>query len=124
MEIRIRYDNRTTTMEIPEEEFETMIRLDYEDRLAKADDAETVRKRTPQEILDERFNKPDYNNWHRLWRHTDNRLAEDLRDTAWETAQDLRESHEDTCAFIRGALRPEAAEMVIAIHAEGIGGRC
>lgn len=48
-----------------------MIQADYDERRAAADDPSTVQPRSPQEIIEERFNRPDYNNWHRHWRHTD-----------------------------------------------------
>ena len=35
-----------------------LIEADYEDRLSSAEDKETVTRRSPQEIMDERFNKP------------------------------------------------------------------
>ena len=71
IKIKIRYENKITTVEIPEEDFTIMIQRDYEDRLARAEDPASVFPRTPQEIMDERFNRPDYNNWHRHNRHWD-----------------------------------------------------
>ncbi|MDG8349241.1 sigma-70 family RNA polymerase sigma factor, partial [Streptococcus pneumoniae] len=56
-------------LEVPDEDFTLMIDADYEDRLSCAEDKETVTRRSPQEIMDERFNKPDYNNWHKFDRN-------------------------------------------------------
>ena len=70
MKIRIMYDNKSTYLEVPDEDCTVMIDMDYEDRLFCAEDKETVTRRSPQEIMDERFNKPEYNNWHKLDRHS------------------------------------------------------
>lgn len=70
MQIQIRYDDRFQTVEITEQECAPMIRADYEERLAAAEGPSTVQPRTVQEIFDERFNKPEYNNYHKYRRHT------------------------------------------------------
>ena len=60
MKIKIRFENQNMTIDVPEEDFTVMIQLDYEKQLAEANDPASVKRRTPQEIMDERFNKPDY----------------------------------------------------------------
>ena len=60
MNIKIRYENHKVTLDVPEEDFALMIRLDYEKRLADAKDPALITPRTPQEIMEERFNNPDY----------------------------------------------------------------
>ena len=62
MKIRIRYDDRYQTVEVSEAECESMIRNDYEERRAAAADPSTVQPRTMQEIMDDRFNRPERNN--------------------------------------------------------------
>lgn len=69
MKIRIQHENKSIYLEVPDEDFTLMIETDYEDRLSSAEDKETVTRRSPQEIMDERFNKPEYNNWHKFDRH-------------------------------------------------------
>ncbi len=145
MKIRIRYENQMTTIDVPEEDFTLMIQLDYEKRLAESDDPMSVKKRSPQEIIDDYFNKPDYNNWHRHWRHTDgkpvpriqgtNQPLDDNADEREEehhftmdefpdtAAMEKRKQEEEDCelrAWIRGRLKPDYAEMVIAIHIDGM----
>ena len=71
MKIRVRYEDQVTTIDVPDEDFTVMVQLDYQERLAGADDPSSVTPRSPQEIMDERFNRPDYNNWRKHWRHTD-----------------------------------------------------
>ena len=70
MQIKIRYDNHFQTVEVTEQECANMIRADYEERLAAAADPSTVQPRTMQEIMDERFNKPEYNCYHAYSRRT------------------------------------------------------
>lgn len=69
MKINIRYDNTITALEVPVEDFTLMIDVDYQSRLDAATDKSAINRRTPQEIMDEQFNKPDYNNWHKFDRH-------------------------------------------------------
>src|SRR5690554_7557427 len=69
MKIRIQHENKSIYLEVPDEDFTLMIEADYEDRLSSAEDKESVTRRSPQEIMDERFNKPEYNNWHKYDRH-------------------------------------------------------
>ena len=146
MNIRIRYENQITTIDVPEEDFTVMIQLDYEKQLAEADDPSTVQRRTPQEIMDERFNKPDYNNWHRHNRHWDGdavpssiyggkqHVSTDLEDSGEKhhfdmdefpdmaalDAQKRQERDEELKDLIRKKLKPDYAEMLIAIDMEGM----
>ena len=69
MQIKIRYDNSFQTVEVTEAECESMIRNDYEERCAASADPSTVQPRTMQEIMDERFNRPEYNNYQTAHRH-------------------------------------------------------
>ena len=146
MKIRIRYENQVTTIDIPEEEFEVMIQLDYEQRLVESNNPSAVTLRTPQEIMDERFNRPDYNNWHRYWRNVDdNAVPQNLRGQKQHRTSDMgtcnepthytmdefpdfeaieKRQHEDDDEalreWIREQLKPEYAEMLIAIHMDGM----
>ncbi len=146
MEIKVRYENQVTTIQVPEEDFTVMIEMDYQERCAAADDPASITRRTPQEILDTEINRPDYNNWHRHWRHTDGdaippRLdhkagflsrnqddsgaphhytVEDFPDVAGPLRQLTEESYEETCALVRRVLKPSYADMVIAIHIDGM----
>ncbi len=70
MKIKIRYDYQYQTVEVTEAECEKMIRADYEERLSAAADPSTVQPRTMQEIMDERFNKPEYNSIHQYRANT------------------------------------------------------
>ena len=146
MKIRIRYENQVTTIDVPEEDFTLMIQLDYEKQLADADDPASVQRRSPQEIMNERFNKPDYNNWHTHNRHWDadatppsvfgckQHLSSDLEeegeqhhftmdefpDLAALEAQKTWERDQELRAWIRKKLKPDYAEMLISIHMDGM----
>ena len=54
MKIRVRYEDQVTTIDVPDEDFTVMVQLDYQERLAGADDPSSVTPRSPQEIMDER----------------------------------------------------------------------
>ena len=76
MKVKIRYDDSFQTVEVTEEECESMIRADYEERRASAEDPAMVKPRTMQEILDAEFNHPEYNNYKHEHRYT---LSADAR---------------------------------------------
>lgn len=149
MKIRIRYDNQMTTIDVPEEDFTLMIQADYDERRAAADDPAAVCPRSPQEIIEERFNRPDYNCWHRHWRHTDDNAIprrldhkigfigdrpddagshgershfdiDAFPDIAGQREADHRDSYQEQCAMLRRVLKPDYAEMIIAIHLDGL----
>lgn len=146
MRIKVRYENQFMTLDVPEEDFTLMIQLDYEDQLTKADDPTTVKHRTPQEIMDDRFNKPDYNNWHKHNRHWDSdavpssiyggkqHISADLDDSGEKHHFDMdefpdlksmvmqqgRERDRDLRAWIRKMLKADYAEMLIAIDMDGM----
>lgn len=53
--------NRITVLEVPDEECESWVERDYQNRLAKAEDKALVERRSAQQIMDEDFNKPTFN---------------------------------------------------------------
>ena len=135
MKIRIMYDNKPTYLEVPDEDCTVMIDMDYEDRLSCAEDKETVTRRSPQEIMDERFNKPDYNNWHKFDRHRgmpkkpfrkddESEDATDhmdyLPDNTHEVARIKKEDYEYYCEIIRSILKPKHSEPFIAVYLDGM----
>ncbi|MEG7903797.1 sigma-70 family RNA polymerase sigma factor [Bacillus paranthracis] len=147
MKIRIMYDNKSTYLEVPDEDCTVMIDMDYEDRLSCAEDKETVTRRSPQEIMDERFNKPEYNNWHKLDRHsaattppkklngkrgyskaTDDNEGKNIKentielypDNTDEVTREKQEEYEYLCEIIRKTLKEKQAELLIAIFLDGV----
>ena len=146
MKIKVRYEDQMTTIDVPEEDFTVMVQLDYQKRLANAEDPSSIAPRSPQEIIDERINRPDYNNWRKHWRHTDadpvptseggTRFSssfdtdspehnggftmDDFPDIAGASAQANRENYEALCEYLRSVLKRDYAEMMIAIHLDGM----
>lgn len=145
MKIKIRYDDQITTVDVPKEEFTLMIELDYEQRLEEAKDPSSVQHRTPQEIMDE-INKADYNNWHKHNRRWDREAVpssvyggkkhissdvdgsgekylfdmDEFPDLASIARQQEVERDKELRAWIRKKLKPDYAEMLIAIHLDGL----
>ena len=64
MKITVDYEdkNHPTILNVPDEECEIWIENDYQRRLSEAEDPDSVVRRTAQEIMDEDFNKPTFNN--------------------------------------------------------------
>ena len=135
MKIRIQHENKSIYLEVPEEDFTLMIDADYEDRLSSVEDKETVTRRSPQEIMDERFNKPEYNNWHKFDRHRgmpkkpfrkddESEDATDhmdyFPDNTDEVTREKQEEYEYLCEIIRKTLKEKQAELLIAIFLDGV----
>ncbi|QNU66422.1 sigma-70 family RNA polymerase sigma factor [Ruminiclostridium herbifermentans] len=135
MKIRIQHENKSIYLEVPDEDFTLMIDTDYEDRLSCAEDKETVTRRLPQEIMDERFNKPEYNNWHKFDRHRgmpkkpfrkddESEDATDhmdyFPDNTDEVTREKQEEYEYLCEIIRKTLKEKQAELLIAIFLDGV----
>ena len=144
MKISIKYENTNEnkppvfmTVEVPDEDCTLMIEADYQSRLAEEADKENVKRRNVQEIMDEQFNKPLYNNWHREHRHrgqiqtpfhkddesedeTDG--METVPDYTDEINRTSRYEYEDVCQRIRQALgkKQDWADMFIVVRIDGV----
>ena len=124
MQIKIRYDDSFQTVEVTEAECESMIRNDYEERLAAAADPSTVQPRTMQEIMDERFNKPEYNCFHRYRRNTCGLDAFDADSTQFVEPERFEGSLEQSelLSLLHEAmteLQPQQAELIRRVFFEG-----
>lgn len=142
MRIRIQDENKSIYLEVPDEDFTVMIDAEYEDRLSSAENKETVTRRSPQEIMDERFNRPEYNNWHKFDRHrgyskakpndegeeldTSEPLIKEVADARVfqkdEINRNYQYEYEDVCKWIRKALgkKQDWADMFIAVRIDGM----
>ncbi len=140
MKIKVKYENCNVTkapvetiIEIPDDECEVMIDFDYNSRLATAEDKSSVERRTVQEIMDEIYNKPLYNDWHRHNNHrgtvqTPFRKDGDVEDIdplntvpdySDEIERDRGAEYEATCQMIHNSVKPEYADVLIAIAIDG-----
>ena len=64
MRIEVYYEdkNNPTILDVPDDQCEIWVEDDYQRRLAEAEDNSTVEKRTVQQIMNEDFNNPTFNN--------------------------------------------------------------
>ena len=117
-------------LEILQQEFEQMLENDYRYRLASAIEGEAVERRTVQEIFNE-FNSRELSSWRKHNRRliptkvNDGELREmELTDLIVDNSQakffQEQENYEAQCQWIRQHLKPEQAEMVIAIYLDGM----
>lgn len=136
-----------TMVEIPDGDYMTVLEQDYQMRLANAPDDKKdriKRCRSMQELYDI-LNKETYNGWHRHDRHTQAdaapkrldgrkgyaRLPDDadnpdadfielFADCSDEEGRERREEYEAVCGMLRRYLKPDQAELLIAVHIDGI----
>ncbi len=118
MKIYVFYeDNRNRTpIEVPDEECAAWVERDYQKRLADAEDKSSVLRRTPQEIMDEDFNRPTYNNQHaETRRHVSFDALDPMGDTvigAEDVELDLREVEYANLYEAIRQLEPQQQEML------------
>ena len=64
MKIKIKYEqnSQTTFIDVPDNECELWVEQDYQRRLQEAENKETVKRRTAQQIMDEECNNPTVKN--------------------------------------------------------------
>lgn len=138
MKIKVRYDNQIQLLELDEvatEELWVCLSLGSSTGLT-----EEGKRKMLQEAVDEYLNKPEYNNWHKFDRHRGESKAvpedgEDEVDTSEplmsevaddrifrkdEIAREEAWDEKELKAKIRAALKPDYAEMIIAIHIDGM----
>ena len=137
MKIKVKYENYnenktpiTVEFDVPDDECTVMVELDYQRRLNAAEDDEIVERRDAQTIMDEEFNKVLYNNWHKEHRHRgtinkpfrkDDEDADEsdgidtVADNSQEEERNRQYEYEALCQKIRAVLKPEFAEVIIAV---------
>lgn len=141
MKLKIRYDNAHQTLELDAEATEQLwVTLSHEgDGLAQEE-----REKLIQVEWEERFNKPDYNSWHKFDRHrgyskaqpgkdeddgdvdTPEPLMKEVEDDRIfrrdEVMRDERNNYEIICQWIRMVLKskPAWAEAFIAVRLDGV----
>ena len=138
MKIRAIYENRFQYLELDTAAADQLwVSLSLGSSAGLSDEE---KRKQLQSAFDEQFNRPDYNNWHQLDRHRGKSKAtsEDGVDE-WDTSEPLmseviddrvfrkdeimceqRWEDEEVRAKIRATLKPDHAEMIIAIHLDGM----
>lgn len=141
MKLKIRYENVIQTVELDAEDTQKLwvtLSIDADVNAVTSEEKEQL----IQKAWNEEYNKPDYNNWHKFDRHrgyskakpndetdeinTSEPLMDEVMDpTVFNKEEIEREKqweYEAICEKIRVELKPDYAEMIIAIHLNGM--RC
>lgn len=131
MKVVIRYETERVTFDLSNEEAKQMggcVNINLEDY------PEDERQSKLQEACDEQLNRPDYNNWHKFWRHQGeskaqvgdegeepesseplmSEVADDRIFRRDEIERDRKDSYDAVCQWICKILKPEVAEAFIA----------
>lgn len=140
MKLKIRYDNEYQTITLDAEATE---KLWVSLSLKEVGLTQKEKEKLIQDTWEERFNRPDYNSWHKFDQHRGNSKAQFANDNGKEdieTSEPLmeevaddrifrrdelereeRESYEAICQWIRKVLvkQPEWADAFIAIRLDG-----
>ena len=134
MKIKMRYENAYQTIEVETTELEEWLNISISE-----DESEEDYEKRIQEEIEVQFNRPDYNSWHKFDRHRGNSKAQlndeadglDVSEPLMDEVIDFRifckESierenqweYESVCKKIREVLKPDIADMVIAIVLDG-----
>ncbi len=125
MKIKVRYDNEYQTLEADAEELWVSLSLEGGEDLTQEEKEILI-----QDVFEEQFNKPEYNNWHKFDRHRgnlkkqyrkDNEDADDsdgldtVGDYSQEEERKRQYEYEDLCQRIRKMLKSAYAEVIIAV---------
>lgn len=127
LELKVRYDNGYQTISLDDAATEALwLTLSVEDEDLGKDE------KSIQEAFEKQFNRPDYNNWHTFRRHTgysreegDNGEPSRLRvfheSSVFNVEEELEteECYVEICRQIRECLKPEWAELFIAVNING-----
>ena len=141
IKLKIRYDTSYQTLELDEQATEQLwVSLDLDGEGLTQEERETLIQRT----FEERFNKPEYNSWHKYDRHSGETKAKPGKDDAEdevdpaeplmdEVADDRifrrdeldreeRESYDAICQWIREVLKdkPQWAAAFVAVHMDSL----
>ncbi len=139
MKIRIRYEESFQTIEADLEEMWVMLSLSGEEGMSGEE-----REKLVQEAVDEQFNRPEYNNLHKLKRHwsdgtTPRKLdgrkgfvsrhslpheqmpdsIEMYPDEGWERAFCDAQDYEELSRLLHRILPPGQADVLMRVHVDG-----
>ena len=139
MKLRIRYESTFQTLEVDLEEMWGMLCLTGEDHMSNQD-----REKLVQSMVDEQFNRPEYNNLHRFNRHCsaeaapkrlDGRAAHVYRESSeelsgsdrielfpdedWERSFYAGLDYEDLVKRLYAALPSRQADLLLRVHVDG-----
>lgn len=125
MKLKIRYEEKYETVEVSSEEMWVSLSLEDGQDLTKEEKEIVI-----QEAFEKQFNRPDYNSWRRFQFHRgnlkkqfrrDDEVAVDgdgmdtVADNSQEEKLNRQYEYEDLCQRLREVLKPEYAEVIIAV---------
>lgn len=128
MKLKIRYEEKYETVEVSSEEMWVSLSLEGGEDLTQKEKETLI-----QGKFEEQFNKPEYNNWHKFDRHrgnlkkqfrkddevaVDNDGMDTVADNSQEEKLNRQYEYEDLCQKLRDVLKPEFAEVIIAVCLE------
>lgn len=128
MKLKIRYEQKYEIVEVNSEEMWVSLSLEGSEDLTHKEKETLI-----QDAFEEQFNKPEYNNWHKFDRHRgnlkkqfrkDDEVAVDgdgmdtVADNSQEEKLNRQYEYEDLCQKLREVLKPEFAEVIIAVCLE------
>jgi hypothetical protein len=139
MKLRVRYENEIQEIELDSEATRQMwVSLSLEGEGLSDEETES----RIQEAFDEKFNRPEYNNWHKETRHIDptpkrkrmdgkkGYIQADPDDSSFDimdyllcgTDDHTGIEYEEVCSWVRNALakKPEWAEAFISVRIDGM----
>ena len=126
MKIKIRYENEYQTLEVENVELERWLNI----YISEDESHEDYEKRI-QDVIEERFNRPDYNSWHKHERHTGNAYMKSKDGTVEVNTEEAimyraadksafnssidgvhnQLEYEECCETLRSLLKPTVADM-------------
>ena len=125
MKLKIRYENKYQILEVNSDEMWVSLSLEGDDNLTQEEKETMI-----QEAFEKQFNRPEYNSWHKFNRHRGN-LKRQFRkddeepdesdgiDTVADNSQEEERNgqyeYEALCQQIREMLKPEYADVIIAV---------
>lgn len=134
MKIKMRYEDAYQTLEVETKEIEKWLNIS----ISEVESEEDYEKRIQEEI-GVRYNRPDYNSWHKHDRHTGNAYMKSKDGTVEVNTEEAimyraadksafnssidgvhnQLEYEECCETLRSLLKPAVADMVIAIVLDG-----
>ncbi len=133
MKLKVRYENKFQTIELDAKSMDKMwvsLSLESDDNLTQEEKEMMI-----QEVFEKKFNKPEYNSWHKFDRHRGYSKAKPNDETdelniseplmvevmdprifcKEEFEQNNRYEYQALCQKIRTVLKPEFAKVIIAV---------
>lgn len=129
MKIKMRYDNTYQTLEVDAEKMWVSLSLEAGTNITQEEKEQLI-----QDKVEEIYNKPEYNSWHKLDRHrgkpkrsfrkddeeADNSDGLDIiPDYSDEERRERKENYEEVCQKLRSLLKPEYADVIISVVLDG-----